>query len=281
MPVAAGAVKVGGGAGGAAAADAVLVVGGWGSSCCGDANGLQAALPGVTVRQFSYTGLDAQGRPLPSGPPADDLPLPELGDLMAAQLETLNDQTGRPVDVVAESEGTLGVDAMLARHPGLPVGSIVLLSPIVDPGQLSYPPGRDGPSVPEDALNELNHLVGSMSPYGPSGAHQLLSSVSEDGARYFAAVTGPSGKPARLLTVIPLADALTLPICSLQANVVVVPAFHGGLLGDGSVLGLVSAFLGGRPVNGQDEGEPRDGAEVISSAATAWRMPVAHPACPG
>jgi len=263
------------------ATDAVLVAGGWGSSCCGDANGLQAALPGVTVRQFSYTGLDAQGRPLPSGPSADDLPLPELGDLMAAQLEALHDQTHRPVDIVTESEGTLGVYAMLARHPGLPVGSIVLLSPIVDPGQLSYPPRPDGRSVPEDAMNELNHLVGSMSPYGPSGAQQLLSSVSAHGARYFDAVTGPSGKPTRLLTVIPLADAVTLPVCSLQANVVVVPAFHGGLLGDGSLLPTVRAFLAGRPVTGQDEGLLRDAAEVISSAATAWRMPVAHPACPG
>jgi len=290
-PLAAGAVNVGGAGGGAGGAgsifelgaavtDAVLVVGGWGSSCCGDANGLQAALPGVTVRQFSYTGLDAQGRPLPSSPSADDLPLPKLGDLMAAQLETLHDQTNRPVDVVAESEGTLGVYAMLARHPGLPVGSIVLLSPIVDPGQLGYPPGLDGPSVPEDALNELNHLVGSMSPYGPAGAHQLLSSVSEHGARYFDAVTEPSRQPARLLTVIPLADALTLPVCGLQANVVVVPAFHGGLLGEGSVLPVVSAFLAGRLVTGQIKGELRDAAEVISSAATAWRMPVAHPACP-
>jgi hypothetical protein len=294
-PLAAGAVNVGGVGGGSggeagsagstfdfdtAATDTVLVVGGWGSSCCGDANGLQAALPGVTVRQFSYTGLDAQGRPLPSGPPADDLPLPELGDLVAAQLETLHDQTRRPVDVVAESEGTLGVYAMLARHPGLPVGSIVLLSPIVDPGQLSYRPGPDGPSVPEDALNELNHLVGSMSPYGPSGAHQLLSSVSEHGARYFDAVTEPSSKLARMLAVIPLADALILPVCSLQSNVVVVPAFHGGLLGDDSVLPVVSAFLARRPVTGQDEGKLRDAAEVISSVATAWRMPVAHPACP-
>ncbi len=292
--LAAAAVNVGGGGGGsgggasgagtsfvdAAATDAVLVVGGWGSSCCNDANGLKAALPGVEVRQFSYTGLDARGRPLPSGPSADDLPLPELGDRMAAQLETLHDQARRPVAVVAESEGTLGVYAMLARHPGLPVGSIVLLSPIVAPGQLSYPSGPDGPSVPEDALNELNDLVGSISPYGPSGAQRLLSSVSEHGARYFAAAKGPSGQSARLLTVIPLADALTLPVCSLQANVVVVPSFHGGLLGDGSVLPRVSTFLAGRPVTEHDDGELRDAAEMITSAAITWRMPVAHPACP-
>src|SRR3984957_13411734 len=51
----------------AAAGSAVLVVGGWGSSCCHDADSLRSALPGVTVRQFSYLGLDANGKPLPSG----------------------------------------------------------------------------------------------------------------------------------------------------------------------------------------------------------------------
>ena len=259
----------------------MLVVGGWGSSCCDAANGLSAALPGATVRQFSYAGLDARGRPLPSGPSVDDLPLPVLGDRLAAQLEKLHDLAGGPVDVVAESEGSLGVYAMLDRHPGLPVGSIVLLSPIVDPGQLSYPPGANGASVSEDALDELNNLVGSMSPYGPSGAQQLLSSVSEFGARYFEAVADPSAEPARLLAVVPLADALTLPACGLPASVVVVPAFHGGLLGDGGVLPMVSAFLTGRPVTAQNEGELRDAAEAISSAAIAWRMPVAHSMCPG
>ena len=170
----------------AAAGAAVLVVSGWGSSCCDAANGLRAKMPGADVRQFSYVGLDARDFPVRHGPSADDLPLPVLGDRIAAQLEVLHNQTHRPVDVVAESEGTLGVYAMLSRHPGLPIGSVVLLSPIVDPGQVSYPSGPDAASVSEEALNELNHLAGEISPYGPSGAQHLLNSVSEFGARYFA-----------------------------------------------------------------------------------------------
>src|SRR6201996_6902402 len=221
------------------AASAVLVVGGWGSSCCDDANGLRAALPGTPVWQFSYAGLSATGRPVPSGASADDLPLPELGDRIAAQVRVLHAASGRPVALVAESEGTLGVYAMLARDRGLPVSSVVLLSPIVSPGQLTYPPGPDGASVSEAALDELNHLVGGMSPYGPSGAQNLLSSVSEFGARYFddmvsAAGGGDGGKPIRWLAVVPLADAVTLPECGLPPGVIVVPAFHGGLLGDPS-----------------------------------------------
>jgi hypothetical protein len=269
----------------AAAAAAVLVVGGWGSSCCDAANGLRGVLPGVPVRQFSYLGLDAKGRPVPSGAAADDLPLPVLGDRIATQVRALHAASGRPVAVVAESEGTLGVYAMLARDRGLPISSVVLLSPIVSPGQLTYPPGQDGASVSEAALDELNHLVGGMSPYGPGGAQNLLSSVSEFGARYFedmvnATGSGTGGRPIRWLAVVPLADAVTLPDCGLPSGVIVVPAFHGGLLGDSSVLPMVGAFLSGRTVTGANDGQMRVAAELITGAAAAWRMPDTDAACP-
>jgi hypothetical protein len=271
----------------AAVPAAVLVVGGWGSSCCDAANGLRATLPGVTVRQFSYLGLGADGQPRPSGADADDLPLPVLGDSLAGQVEALHEASKKPVDIVAESEGTLAVYAMLDRHPGLPVGAVVLLSPIVEPGQLSHPAG-DGTSVSEDALDELNSLVGSMSPYGPGGAADLLNSVSEFGARYFADVAsgaglarGADGKPIRWLSVVPLADAVTLPVCSLPTGVLVVPALHGGLLGDPTVLPLVAQFLSGRQVADAGDAQLRSDAELITSVATAWRMPVTTSACPG
>jgi len=263
----------------ASAGATVLVVSGWGSSCCDAANSLRAAMPGADVRQFSYVGLDARDFPIRHGPSADDLPLPVLGDRIAAQLEVLYNQTHRPVDVVAESEGTLGVYAMLSRHPGLPVGSVVLLSPIVDPGRVSYPSGPDDASVSEEALNELNHLAGEISPYGPSGAEHLLNSVSEFGAKYFDTVSTQSGKSLRWLAVVPLADAVTLPVCTLPPDVIVVPAFHGGLLGDGSVLPMVSEFLDGQQVSGTSD--MREAAEVITGAAAAWRMPDTRSACPG
>jgi hypothetical protein len=267
-------------AAGVATPDPVLVVEGWGSSCCDAGNGLRAVMPGTVVRQFSYLGTDPEGYPLRHGPAADDLPLPELGDRMAAQLMKLHDRTGHPVDVVAESEGTLGLYAMLGRHPRLPIGSVVLLSPIVGPGQLSYPAGPDSATVSEYALDTLNHLVGGMSPYGSSGAQHLISSVGEFGARYFSAIARPGGKRVRGLAVIPLADALTLPVCSLPADVIVVPAFHGGLLGDPGVLSMVRAFLDGRPVTSEDQGGLRAAAEAITGAATAWRMPDTSDVCP-
>ncbi|MGH3280934.1 MAG: hypothetical protein ACRDNW_17615 [Trebonia sp.] len=281
------------------ARSAVLVVGGWGSSCCDAANGLHAVLPATPMRQFSYVGLDAKGKPIPSGATADDLPLPKLGDRLAAQVRALSMAAKRPVAVVAESEGTLGVYAMLARHPGLPVSAVVLLSPIIRPGQLSYPPAEDGASASEAALDELNHLVGRMSPYGPSGAKHLLNSVSEFGARYFDAMVtmtgggttggaahgaaesraGADDQPMRVLVVVPLADAVTLPQCTLPSGVIVVPALHGGLLGDPAVLPMVSSFLTGHDVTATDDGRLREAAELITGAAAPWRMPDTGSVC--
>ena len=114
---------------------AVLVVEGFGSTCCHSANALRAAEPHMLVRQFSYLGLNAAGQPIPYRL-AGNMSIQVLGDRMAAQVEKMYRLSGAPVDIVAESEGTLGLYAMLARHPHAPVRSVVLLSPIVQPGQL-------------------------------------------------------------------------------------------------------------------------------------------------
>jgi hypothetical protein len=266
-----------GGASGTRPHGALLVVGGFGSSCCHEADALRAAEPGLVVRQFSYLGLDASGQPVPYGPVAGDLSIQVLGDRMAAQLEQLYQQARTPVDVVAESEGTLGLYAMLARHPRLPVGSLVLLSPIVEPGQV----GQAGETVPGDLLDTLNDLVGGMTRYGSSGAQELIDSVSEVGASYFAMVSHDKGLP--WLAVVPLADAVTLPACPWPHNMIFVDAFHGGLLGDASVRQMIVSFLdsGSAGADGTSQRQLRTAAQLIAAAATAWRMPELRPACPG
>ncbi len=260
---------------------AVLVVAGFGSTCCYSANALRAAEPNLLVRQFSYGGLNAAGQPIPYGR-AGDLSIQVLGDRMAAQVDKLSQQAGTPVDIVAESEGTLGVYAMLARHPHVPIGSVVLLSPIVQPGQAGH--GVD--TVPGAALTTLNDLVGGMSPYGRSGAQALIESVSEVGASYFATVSRDSGRP--WLAVVPLADAVTLPACPWPRNVIFIDAFHGGLLGDRSVQQMVKAFLADGTVPDSDladlaggsQRDLRSAAQLNAAAAAAWRMPDLHSACP-
>jgi hypothetical protein len=257
---------------------AVLVADGFGSNCCHDAASLQADLPGMVVRQFSYLGLSATGNPIPYAR-AGDLSIQVLGDRMATQVEKLHARTHAPVDIVAESEGTLGLYAMLAQHPHLPVGSLALLSPIVDPGQVSEA-GLGVGTVPGAALLTLNDLVGGMSPYGSSGAQALIDSVGQVGASYFAQVSRDVGRP--WLAVVPLADAVTLPSCAWPRSVVFVAAFHGGLLGSASVQRMVASFLSGgpAPAGGPQQRELRRAAQAISAAAAAWRMPELSRACP-
>ena len=260
---------------------AVLVVAGFGSTCCQSANALRAAEPHMLVRQFSYLGLNAAGQPIPYGL-AGNMSIQVLGDRMAAQVDKLYQQARTPVDIVAESEGTLGLYAMLARHPHVPIGSVVLLSPIVKPGQAGH--GVD--SVPGAALTTLNALVGGMSPYGRSGAQALIESVSEVGASYFATVSRGTGRP--WLAVIPLANAVTLPACPWPRNVIFIDAFHGGLLGDHSVQQMVEAFLASGKIPDSDladlvggsQRDLRSAAQLIAAAAAAWRMPDLHSACP-
>lgn len=254
---------------------AVLVVAGFGSSCCNHAGDVHRVMPGWWVQQFSYRGLSRGGAPLPQGAQASNLPLSVLGNRVTRQVWRLYAETHRPVSIVAESEGTLGVDAMLALHPRVPLDSVVLLSPIVAPGQGTYPrPLGSGPgTVAGSELRAVIWFVGGLSPFGTTGAQTFVSSVSSLGARFAVAA---HQRPVRSVQFVPLADAVTLPACALPANTWVVPAFHGELLGDPSVLAAVRAFLLHRPVPSRPG--LRRTAEIVSAGAAAWRMPL--PAIP-
>jgi hypothetical protein len=254
----------------------VLVVPGFGSYCCAHGQSLARAMPDTLVQTFSYRGLDRAGNPLPYGPAASNLPLPVLGDRIAAQVWRLHARTGRRVDVVAESEGTLGVYAMLALHPHVPLAGVVLLSPIVAPGQVSYPVGDGSAVVPGSELQGVVWFVGGLSPFGTSGAQTLIGSVNQVGARF--AADAARHHRLRWMALVPLADAVTLPTCRLPANVLVVPAMHGTLLGDQAALGMVRDFLTHQRV--ARTAGLRTTAQIVAAAASAWRLPLATPPSP-
>ncbi len=249
----------------------VLEVAGFGSWCCEHSRSLADVMPGTLVQQFSYRGLDPAGHPLPYGPAASDLPLPVLGDRIAAQVWRLHARTGQPVDIVAESEGTLGVYAMLARHPDVPLAAVVLLSPIVAPGQVSDPVGDGSAPVPGDELQGVVWFVGGLSPFGTSGARTLIESVNQVGAQFAEQAARDHHLP--WLELVPLADAVTLPACSLPSNVLMVPALHGALLDDPESLRMVRDFLTDHRVSGPSG--LRTTAEIVAAAASAWRIPQA------
>ena len=141
---------------------------------------------------------------------------------MTCRCPELGDRDGRPAGGAAQPDappgrrrrGKRGHPRPLrdARPPPRPAGRV---DSAAQPDRRSraaeLPPGGGGSLGGQDALDELDALVGSISPYGPGGARELLGSVGEFGAGYFGAAIGPIAAPGRLLAVVPLADALTLP----------------------------------------------------------------------
>jgi hypothetical protein len=96
-------------------------------------------------RPFSYRGLDAGGRPLPYSPQDTHRPLPALVREMASQVEALRSATGQDVDIVADSEGSVVAAAYVAGAADSPVDRTLLLSPLVEPGRVSFPErGEEG-----------------------------------------------------------------------------------------------------------------------------------------
>jgi hypothetical protein len=83
--------------------------------------------------------------------------------------------------------------------------------------------------------------------------------------------------------VIPLADAVTLPVCSWPGNVFFVGGFHGGLLGNTAARQLVGAFLSGGTAGAASVSQQklRGTARLIAAAAAAWRRPQLRQECPG
>jgi hypothetical protein len=130
--------------------------------------------------------------------------------------------------------------------------------------------------VTGDELHALIWFVGGLSPFGSSGAETLINSVNSVGARFAAAAARTVR--VRFLEIVPLADAVTLPACPLPQNVVVVPAFHGELLGDPPALRAVRGFLAHRQVKAMPD--MRTTAEIMAAAAAAWRMPEHAPPSP-
>lgn len=90
------------------------------------------------------------------------------------------------------------------------------------------------------------------------------------GARF--AASAARHHPLRWLLLVPLADAVTLPVCPLPQDVRVIPALHGDLLGNPGVTAMVRDFLAHQRVPKPDGYKAT--AEIVAAAAAAWRMPV-------
>ncbi len=167
---------------------------------------------------------------------------------MGAQVDRLHERTRRPVSIVAESEGSVVAAAYVASHPRAPVGPLVLLSPLVHPGRVYYPPaGRDGWGVVTGwALRGITEVVDDVSSIDLPADAPLLRSI--DGhALVLRGLLQCARSRASELVILPLTAALSAPDPpEIGAPVVVVPAVHGGLLGNPTARAAIVRQIDGR-----------------------------------
>ena len=235
------------------------------------------------IRRFSYRGNDADAQPRPYDRAATHRSIPALVDEMREQVEALHAATGRAVNIVAESEGALVAQAYLSGIPDAPVRAAVLLSPLVAPGRVFYPElGDDGWGVVSGTLlHGLTTMVGAVGPVEVSPDTPLFRSIVDEQPA-LGALLGCPPPGVRTFAILPLDSGVSAPApLDVRVDHAVVPAFHGGLLGDGASADMVRQE-GDWKGDGRSNVEGSSGwaavGDVVNAGAAAWQAPSLDPA---
>ncbi len=230
------------------------------------------------IRRFSYRGLDERYRPLAYRRTDTHRGLPGLAREMRRQVDALHAATGERVGIVAESEGALVTQVYLAAFPRAPVESVVLLSPLAQPGRVFYPPpGEQGWGVGAGAIERvIAGVIGALGPVDVSADSRLFRSIVDLGPTVGSlAACPPPG--IRSYAVLPIDEGVAAPApIDVAYEHQTVGAFHGGLLGDAATAAAVEAVLVGKEPEG---GSAFWGAvgDLVAAGAAAWQAPSLAP----
>lgn len=227
---------------------------------------------GYAVVRFSYRGMNARAEPLDYTASYTHESLPDLVRTMASEVQDLHRITGRRVDIVAESEGSLIAEVYAAAYPDAPVGRLVLLSPLDQPGRVYYPPGDDeGFGVATGrALQLVTDLLGGISPIHLNANSPFLRSVVSEAPALRGLLSCPTRPAEDLLE--PLADALADPYPPTgHMTVRVLPAFHGGLLTNHEAQSDVGRLIAGKQVKSDASLDTLE--TIMRRASSAWQLP--------
>lgn len=229
------------------------------------------------IRRFSYAGLDEHGQPRPYPRSATHRSTRDLALQLRTQVAAFHTATGQPVNIVAESEGSLVALAYLAGSPHAPVRSLVALSPLLGPGRVYYPTLGD-PGWGTAAGTVMDGVARALSAVGPvdvSADSPLFRSFVDEGPALRGLLRCPvPGR--REFAVIPLDSGVSAPApVKIGIPHAFVPAFHGGLLGDHTSAALIGRVLAGRAAT--DSGFWAGAAGFVGSIAAAWQAPSLSP----
>jgi hypothetical protein len=247
--------------------DAIMFVAGYDSTL----HTLRAG-PGLSIVPFSYRGTDPDGHPLPYPWTATHQSLTASAALLARQVAGLHDRTGRPVALVAESEGTLVVRAYLDTLPHPAVDAVVLMSPLIQPGLVYYPPPTAGSGWGIATGWQLRALVGAISAISGvqvSADEPFVRSLLDQAPLYRDHMLCPV-PGVRMIAFLPFADAvLAPPATPIAIPAIEEPGLHALLLTRPSVQQRIVRFLHGDPVDSAVSVQFR----LIQLAAGAWQTP--------
>jgi hypothetical protein len=225
------------------------------------------------IRRFSYRGLDGNDRPRAYDRSDTHRSVRALVGEMRDQVEALHDETGRAVRIVAESEGALVTQAYLSGVPDAPVRAVVLLSPLIAPGRVAYPAlGHEGWGVVAGTvLHGLTFIVGAVGPVEVSPDTPLFRSIVEEEPA-LGALLGCPPPGIRSFAILPLDSGVSAPApLHVRVRHAVVPAFHGGLLGDTTSADLLGRVFRGRRAQGS--GAWAFVGDVVNAGAAPWQVP--------
>ncbi|NJC71188.1 hypothetical protein HC031_15920 [Planosporangium thailandense] len=231
---------------------------------------------GLPLVRYSYRGLDGNGRPLPYDAASTHQSLALSARRVAAQVAAVHARTGRPVALIAQSEGTLVVRTYLETFPHPAVDAAVQLDALPQPSRGYYPPPGAGSGWGVATGWELRAIIAVVR--ATSGARlspdePLLRSLLDDGPLYRDRMLCPV-PGVRMIAFVSTDSAVVDPPAGPSGIPVIrVTGLHGTLYGRADVQRTVVAFLDGATPGGARVGY----YPLAQRAAAAWQAPALRP----
>lgn len=228
--------------------------------------------PELDFTFYSYRGQYPDGVPLPYGPDATHQSLHVLAERLAQQIETLHRRSGRSVAIVAQSEGTFIARAYLRDHPHAHVDTLILLSPLVRPARIYYPP-RAADSGWGIGLGWEMRMLAALSRLKTgstvSADEPFVRSVMRHGPWYRNRMLCPV-PGVDVVAFLPTASAAAVPPGRLpNITVVEVHGVHGTLSARANNRRDTAAVLTGAPIDSTELSTYR----FVQWAAAGWQAP--------
>jgi len=234
-------------------------------------DGRRPRSPFVTV--FSYQGLDPAGEPLPYQAVATHQALETSADRLAEEVERVHRRTGKPVALVGLSEGALIAREYLDRRPHPDVDATAMISPVVRPGQVYYPPpgaGRGWGLAAGWELRGILAVIGLNHRTPISADEPFVRSLFARAPLFRNQMLCPV-PGVRIDAFLPSADATTIPPGNYRGiPASELPALHGGLIGFPVQEQRLIGFLNGTDIGG----EQRPYYSALQVASGVWQAPV-------